>query len=81
MKLVFLMLPVIGAWRLCEDGSCVGSRQSRIMAGDITEQNSRPFQVRRDLIQGVGTERTVAQVCCMRHVALLVTKLKTAPLH
>ncbi|XP_073945836.1 brachyurin-like [Choristoneura fumiferana] len=53
MKLVFLMLPVIGAWRLCEDGSCVGSRQSRIIAGDISEQNSRPFQVA--LYSRVGT--------------------------
>ncbi|XP_063364644.1 brachyurin-like [Cydia amplana] len=54
-QLVLLSLPItLYAWQLCHDESCqIASRQARIIGGDITEQNSRPFQVA--LYSRVGT--------------------------
>ncbi|XP_047997493.1 brachyurin-like [Leguminivora glycinivorella] len=53
-QLVLLTLPVtLYAWQLCHGDSCKINRQARIIGGDITEQNSRPFQVA--LYARVGT--------------------------
>lgn len=54
-KIVFILLPILLNALQCDEGSCDGSdqinslfetrRSARIMGGDTTEQNSRPFQV------------------------------------
>lgn len=41
---LFLLPVVLSATRLCEGDGC-NARYARIAAGDITERNTRPFQV------------------------------------
>lgn len=55
---MFLLPVVLSATRLCEGDDC-NARYARIAAGDITERNTRPFQVRNSLINKLYYSRLI----------------------